>query len=79
MGFWWPLYYSRNKEPPKIVLVIIKALYYPLTTEYTFKHPMMLSTIYGMFLNSEVVGSLTTDHASQHLQADGITRQTYDQ
>ena len=25
VGFWGPLYHNYNKEPPKIVLVIIKA------------------------------------------------------
>ena len=29
IGFWGPLYYNYNKEPPKMVLEIIKALYYP--------------------------------------------------
>ena len=32
IGFWGPLYYNYNKEPPKIVLVAISAATLPVIT-----------------------------------------------
>ena len=38
VGFWGPLHYTHDKEPPKIVLVVLKALTLPqLQTEEAMK------------------------------------------
>ena len=38
IGFWGPMYYNHNKEPPKQYWQLFRLLKYPLTEEHTLSY-----------------------------------------